>query len=291
MSSAKSKQNFLLWFNKDMKYNFCSIPLTKDQKEISQFVHDYPHLQNIKVCICEKGCTYSEIQLFTLPIAQQNVAQDAWGRVIWKMIHTVARHHHSKLTEIFDSLLRMLPCITCRNNFSNEVKEFKHFVCTKQNAEKAAWNLHNKVSANIKKPQISWETYLFDERPNYAKHIDINEVLLCLEMQVRNSADLEKVKPLDSIQCNMTPVEFLKLKMCRKHLLTVMEEIHSGSDTVNNIAKSKKQEHKNMSDEMQRWAKDQSTHNGSRMRNANIKRKRKTNVGELKQTVRKKLLL
>lgn len=220
-------------------YNFCTEPKKQHRKFVA-FLDEHKHLQKFKVCICCKGCSYSTIQLCTLPIAQQNVDQAAWGKVIWKMIHTIARHHHAKLMEIFESLLLMLPCVVCRENFHVEVQAFKNFVCTKHNAEKGAWELHNKVSArlndenNAKKKIMSWEEYCNIRDTQYCKHIDILEVLRCLEMQVRNSADIVRVAPVrkaKNTSVTISNIDFLKLKLCRAHLLQVMNDLHTSDDT------------------------------------------------------------
>lgn len=219
-------------------YLFC--PYAKDQKvleSMNSFLNEHTHLQKYRLCLCKKSCNYSKLQLFSLPVTQQNVHQDKWGRHVWRLIHTVARHHHTKLKEIFDSLQFLLPCSECRVNFKKE--HIRDFQCTRVDAEKAAFELHNQVNKRLRNPEWSWDEYERKRDEMYCKHINVQEVLRYLEMQVKNASDIVKVQPLVQVKPVIVNnpndpafscVEWLKLRLCRAHLVDVMNELHAQTE-------------------------------------------------------------
>lgn len=219
-------------------YLFC--PYAKDQKVLESmisFLNEHTHLQKYRLCLCKKSCNYSKLQLFSLPVTQQNVHQDIWGKHVWRLIHTVARHHHTKLKEIFDSLQFLLPCSECRVNFKKE--QIRNFQCTRIDAEKAAFELHNRVNKRLRNPEWSWDEYERKRDEMYCKHIAVQEVLRYLEMQVKNASDIVKVQPLVQVKPVIVNnpndpafscVEWLKLRLCRAHLVDVMNELHAPTE-------------------------------------------------------------
>lgn len=217
---------------------------------MKSFLNEHTHLKKYKLCLCEKSCNFSTLQLFSLPVTQQNVHQDIWGKHVWRLIHTVARHHHTKLKEIFDSLQFLLPCSKCRVNFEKEQKIGD--LHTQEDAEKAAFELHNRVNRRLHYEEWSWDEYKRKRNKKYCKHIDVEEVLRYLEMQVKNASDIVKVQPLDKVEVQsvgkernernehnegnehneyndsaFSCVEWLKLRLCRAHLVDVMDELHA----------------------------------------------------------------
>ena len=227
---CKRVQNFLLYKFKKQMYLFC--PYAKDPKvakSMMSFLNEHTHLQKYRLCLCEKSCNYSTLQLFSLQVTQQNVLQDIWGKHVWRLIHTVARHHHTKLKEIFSSLQFLLPCSECRVNFTKELK-IRDFQCTQKDAEKAAFELHNRVNERLGKREWSWDEYENKRNEEYCKHIDVEEVLVYLEMQVKNASDIVKVQPVIEKERNgsaFSRIYWLKLRLCRAHLVDVMNELHA----------------------------------------------------------------
>ena len=98
------------------------------------------------------------------------MSPDVWGPIFWNAMHIVTlgypdepRDDEKKaVTEFFNSLKFVLPCPVCRYHYTTvlETDPVEPAVVSRTKLVEWAFNIHNIVNKELKKPEITWEQYM-----------------------------------------------------------------------------------------------------------------------------------
>jgi hypothetical protein len=105
-----------------------------------------------------------------------------WGPTAWIYLHLLsfnypdnpsnAEKNNNKL--FLEYFGKTLPCLKCRENFQNHIKNFDidSVLDSKANYINFIWKMHNKVNKHLKKDDLLFNTFI----QNYKKVLDVGNL-------------------------------------------------------------------------------------------------------------------
>jgi len=93
-----------------------------------------------------------------------------WGPIFWNTIHIVALGYSMNPTEedktaakqFYESLVYLIPCPICRVHYKSHLEEMPvdAVLGSRSDLIEWTWKIHNKVNAELGKPQITIDQFL-----------------------------------------------------------------------------------------------------------------------------------
>jgi len=101
---------------------------------------------------------------------RMGMSPDVWGPIFWATMHIATlgypvqptQHDQEQAVHFYESLTVMIPCPICRDHYSHILTEMPVKDAVKGRDELINWvfRVHNKVNAQLDKPEITWEAYV-----------------------------------------------------------------------------------------------------------------------------------